>query len=48
MLKNLGDGSHFRVRVCRYEALKAEKGVHVAKKSASGRLEEQSIFLNTT
>lgn len=45
MLKSLDDDSHVKTRVCQYEALKTEKGVHIAKQFVLGKLEGQNQLL---
>jgi CRISPR-associated protein Cas1 len=45
MLKSLDDDSHVKTRVCQYEALKTEKGIHIAKQFVLGKLEGQNQVL---
>jgi CRISPR-associated protein Cas1 len=45
MLKSLDDDSHVKTRVCQYEALKTEKGVHIAKQFVLGKIEGQNQVL---
>lgn len=45
MLKSLDDDSHVKTRICQYEALKNEKGVHIAKQFVLGKLEGQNQVL---
>jgi len=45
MLKSLDDDSHVMTRVCQYEALKTEKGVHIAKQLVLGKIEGQNQVL---
>jgi len=45
MLKSLDDDSHVNTRVCQYEALKNEKGLHIAKQFVLGKIEGQNQVL---
>lgn len=45
VLRSLDDDSHVRTRVCQYEALKTEKGVHIAKQFVLGKIEGQNQVL---
>jgi len=45
MLKGLDDDSHVKTRVCQYEALKNGKGMIIAKKIVSSRIESQNLVL---
>jgi CRISPR-associated protein Cas1 len=45
MLKSLDDDSHVKTRVCQYEALNNEKGVHIAKQLVLGKFEGQNQVL---
>jgi CRISPR/Cas system-associated endonuclease Cas1 len=39
MLKNLDDDSHVKTRLCQYDAVNNEKGVHIAKQFVLGKFE---------
>jgi len=45
MLKGLDDDSHVSTRVAQYEALKDERGLHIAKQFVLGKLEGQNQVL---
>jgi CRISPR-associated protein Cas1 len=45
MLKSLDDDSHVKTRVCQYEALKTEKGIHIARQLVLGKFEGQNQVL---
>jgi CRISPR-associated protein Cas1 len=45
MLRSLDDDSHVKTRVCQYEALRTEKGVHIAKQFVLGKIEGQNQML---
>jgi CRISPR-associated protein Cas1 len=45
MLRSLDDDSHVKTRICQYEALKTEKGIHIAKQFVLGKLEGQNQVL---
>ena len=45
MLKSLDDDSHVKTRISQYEALKNGKGISIAKKIVSSRVESQNLVL---
>jgi CRISPR-associated protein Cas1 len=45
ILKSLDDDSHVKTRVCQYEALKSDKGIHIARQFVSGKIEGQNQIL---
>jgi len=45
MLRSLDDDSHVKTRVCQYEALKNEKGTHIAKQLVLSKIEGQNKVL---
>jgi CRISPR-associated protein Cas1 len=46
MLRSLDDDSHVNTRICQYEALNSEKGVHIAKQFVLGKFEGQNQVLS--
>jgi CRISPR-associated protein Cas1 len=46
MLKSLDDDSHVKTRICQYEALKNEKGAHIAKQLVLAKFEGQNQVLS--
>jgi len=45
MLRSLDDDSHVKTRISQYEALKNEKGIHIAKQFVLGKLQGQKQLL---
>ncbi len=45
MLKSLDDDSHVKTRLCQYEAVNNEKGVHIAKQFVFGKFDGQNKIL---
>ena len=45
MLKSLDDDSHVKTRLCQYEAVNNEKGVHIAKQFVHGKFDGQNKIL---
>ena len=45
MLKSLDDDSHVKTRLCQYEAINNEKGVHIAKQFVLGKFDGQNTIL---
>jgi CRISPR-associated protein Cas1 len=45
MLKSLDDDSHVKTRLCQYEAVNNEKGVHIAKQFVLGKFDGQNTIL---
>jgi CRISPR-associated endonuclease Cas1 len=45
MLKSLDDDSHVKTRLCQYEAVYTEKGVHIAKQFVLGKFDGQNRIL---
>jgi len=45
MVKSLDDDSHVQTRLCQYEAVNNEKGVHIAKQFVYGKFDGQNAIL---
>jgi CRISPR-associated protein Cas1 len=46
MLRNLDDDSHVKTRLCQYEAVNNDKGVHIAKQFVLGKFDGQNKILH--